>query len=225
MSDGQGWLQIRDRMRDYVARRVSSSADVDDVLQEALVRLARRAAAGAAGAEEEPAPALVLTAAKSAVIDFYRRRAARGALRERAAREPAALSGAGGDPLEVGDFGGFGDFVAPGESGEDSAAVRELAGCLRPFVDELPAPFRAAVSAVDLGGQTQAAAARAEGVPLTTMKSRVQKGRALLRARIEACCAVALDARGRPMEAPAITGGCAPAGTAPGAGSAPSCCR
>jgi len=37
------------------------------------------------------------------------------------------------------------------------------------------------------------------GISLSGMKSRVQRGRAQLRALFEECCVIALDARGRPI--------------------------
>src|SRR4029450_10199170 len=52
------------------------------------------------------------------------------------------------------------DDLAPAGPAEDPfaddprAAQRELAGCLRPLVDQLAEPYRSAVSAVDLGAQT-----------------------------------------------------------------------
>jgi RNA polymerase sigma-70 factor (ECF subfamily) len=43
-------------------------------------------------------------------------------------------------------------------------------------------------------------AAEREGVSLSGMKSRVQRGRRLLRELFEACCEIALDARGKPTD-------------------------
>jgi RNA polymerase sigma-70 factor, ECF subfamily len=43
---------------------------------------------------------------------------------------------------------------------------------------------------------TQVAAAQELGVSLSTMKSRVQRGRAQLREALDRCCAISLDVRG-----------------------------
>jgi RNA polymerase sigma-70 factor (ECF subfamily) len=48
------------------------------------------------------------------------------------------------------------------------------------------------------------------GVSLSGMKSRVQRGRVRLRALLEACCDIALDARGRVMSCERRPGGSAP---------------
>jgi RNA polymerase sigma-70 factor (ECF subfamily) len=57
----------------------------------------------------------------------------------------------------------------------------------------------------------QANAARREGVSLSGMKSRVQRGRRRLAELLGQCCTLTLDARGVPMDyerAPGCAGGC-----------------
>jgi RNA polymerase sigma-70 factor, ECF subfamily len=66
----------------------------------------------------------------------------------------------------------------------------ELAGCLRSLVDQLAEPYRSAVTAVDLGGQTQTDVARRLGLSVSGMKSRVQRGRRQLRRLLTECCRV-----------------------------------
>ena len=53
---------------------------------------------------------------------------------------------------------------------------------------------------IDLEGMPQANAARREGVSVSGMKSRVQRGRRRLAQLLDACCALTLDARGLPMD-------------------------
>ena len=64
---------------------------------------------------------------------------------------------------------------------------------------------------IDLDGMPQAGAARQEGVSLSGMKSRVQRGRRRLAELLGQCCTLTLDARGVPMDyerAPGCAGGC-----------------
>lgn len=81
-----------------------------------------------------------------------------------------------------------------------SDAEEALAACVLPFVDMLDTPYRDALKLTELQGLTQAQAAVLEGVSLSGMKSRVQRGRKLLRSELEACCGVTLDGRGHIME-------------------------
>lgn len=77
----------------------------------------------------------------------------------------------------------------------DDAAFERLAACVRPFAAMLPSPYREAIELVELAGLTQVEAAARLGVPVSTMKSRVQRGRAQLRELLERCCAIEVDAR------------------------------
>lgn len=76
-----------------------------------------------------------------------------------------------------------------------------LVDCVAPFVARLPSPYREAVTLTDLQGLTQQEAADVAGVTLSGMKSRVQRGRRMLRALFEECCQLTIDARGRVIDA------------------------
>lgn len=91
------------------------------------------------------------------------------------------------------------DFADPEEAAE--ADARPLVDCVASFVARLPSPYREAITLTELRGLTQAEAARLEGVTLSGMKSRVQRGRRLLRDMFEECCRLTIDGRGRVIEA------------------------
>jgi len=163
------WREIEDRLRPFVARHVAS-ADVDDVIQDVFVRMQR----GLAGVrDDERFSAWLFQVARSAIADQGRARA-RHPL---AAAEPPEETSAGDD--------------------DDREAFRHLSGCVAMFVARLPSPYREAVTLVELEGQTVREAAALAGVSVSGMKSRVQRGRAQLRALFEQCCDIALDARGK----------------------------
>jgi len=82
------------------------------------------------------------------------------------------------------------------DAGEDRRAEEELAGVLTVFVAALPSPYREAITLTELEGMTQREAAAMLGVTPAAMKSRVLRGRALLRRSLEDCCHIALDVRG-----------------------------
>lgn len=62
----------------------------------------------------------------------------------------------------------------------------------------------------ELEGLTQKQATEMVGISLSGMKSRVQRGRDQLRALLEACCQIGLDARGRVIESEPRPGGPGP---------------
>ena len=87
----------------------------------------------------------------------------------------------------------------PGDE-DPAGAMQELTKCLRPLLVGLPPDQRRAVELIDLDGWSQSRAARSEGVSLSGMKSRVQRGRRRLASLLGECCALTLDARGLPMD-------------------------
>jgi RNA polymerase sigma-70 factor (ECF subfamily) len=99
------------------------------------------------------------------------------------------------------------DVVLLGDE-DQSSVLRELATCLRPLLDGLSPEQRRAVQLTDLDGLTQASAAEREGISVSGMKSRVQRGRHRLAELLGECCALTLDSRGVPMDytAPADCG-------------------
>jgi RNA polymerase sigma-70 factor (ECF subfamily) len=135
--------------------------------------------------DEERFAAWTYQVARSAVVDHLRARA----------RHPPAPGGAGAARKPEAERA-----TAPAEP-DDGIGECELAAYLAPLVARLPSPYREAITLVELEGQTQADAARLTGISLSGMKSRVQRGRRRLRELLDACCTIALDARGKVLSA------------------------
>ena len=157
----------------FIARRVRDRETAEDILQDVMLRIHRHAG------ELEQASAVgawVYQIARNAITDHYRRSAAR----------PERPAGIGLD----------GDEAVEPEP-DENAARTEIASCLKPFLDELPAHHREALVLTELGELSQADAARRLGVSPSGMKSRVQRGRAQLRDMLVACCQISLDRRAR----------------------------
>lgn len=70
--------------------------------------------------------------------------------------------------------------------------VERLAVCLPAMMERLPAIYQEAVRMSELEGLPQQEVARRLGMSLSGAKSRVQRGRHLLRSRVEACCDVVM---------------------------------
>jgi RNA polymerase sigma-70 factor (ECF subfamily) len=173
----QMWREMLAQLRAFVRRRIADPDRADDLVGEILLRIQQNLQSVD---DQERLTHWVFRVARNAVIDEYRR-AGRG--REQLMPRPADW------PVEE---------PAPGE--DPSGVLEELAGCLRPLLDGLPAEQRRAVELIDLDGVPQSQAAQGEGVSLSGMKSRVQRGRRRLAALLGQCCALTLDARGLPMD-------------------------
>ena len=167
------WRDLRRPLLAFITRRVSDADAAEDILQEIMLRIYRW---GSDHTEPESTTAWLYGVARHAIIDHYRRAAAR--------REQPA-----GTYLDL----------HPPESPPDEVPEqvrREVAGCLAPLVAQLPPKYRDAVQLTDLDGLTQAEAAARSGLSPSGMKSRVQRGRHQLRTMLEQCCEIALDPRG-----------------------------
>jgi RNA polymerase sigma-70 factor (ECF subfamily) len=187
------WREVIAQLRAFVRRRIADPDRAEDLVADILLRIHQ--SLGSVDDQERLAH-WVSRVARNAVIDEYRR-AARA--REQLLTTPTDT--AAGEAI---------DAVRP-EPDDASSVLDELSGCLRPLLAGLPAEQRRAVEMIDLDGMPQAGAARQEGVSLSGMKSRVQRGRRRLAQLLGQCCTLTLDARGVPMDygrAPGCTGGC-----------------
>jgi RNA polymerase sigma-70 factor (ECF subfamily) len=164
--------RVATQIRPFVERRVAPP-DVDDVVQEILQRVH-----GGADALDDDTRfvAWLHRVARNVIVDHHRRAGRRAAKHE-------------GFAAEWRD-----------EADEQEDALASLAVFVRAFVDMLPSPYREALRLTEIDGLTMREAAEREAVSLSGMKSRVQRGRRLLRELFEACCEIALDARGRVVE-------------------------
>ena len=176
------WAAFQTRLRGYVSRRVDP-ASVDDVAGDVLLRLVghRQALASA----DNPS-AWVLRVAANAIADHHRRRQSE----QRALDALQAATDAGVDAQD-----GTGGQPAVDEETAGSPAAA-LAGCLLPFIRNLPEPYREALLLTDIGGLSQKAAAERLGLSASGMKSRVQRGRTKLKQALLRCCRVEVDGRG-----------------------------
>lgn len=188
------WREFRARLLAFVARRVTDGHAAEDIVQEIMLRIHRHA-----GSVERTGAmnGWVYQIARNAVIDYYRGAAAR--------RELPAGVAPGDDPPVLGHRAGGGPQVPAGRAdgdqrgpgaGADGDPRAELADCLRPLLAGLPPAYREAIMLTEFDGMTQAAAAERLGLTVSGMKSRVQRGRAMLRQQLTDCCRIEQDRRG-----------------------------
>ena len=75
-----------------------------------------------------------------------------------------------------------------------------LSECMWPFVEQLPEKYRVAVRYCDIEGHTQQEFANHAGISLPGAKSRLQRGRKMLKSLFEACCHIETDKYGNVIE-------------------------
>ena len=169
------WAEVGTSMEQFVRRRINDPHQADDVVAEVMLRIHQNL--GSLD-DHERVTAWVFRIARNAITDHYRRTGRRREVltdvlepdRRRRARTPGSTT--------------------------RTRHLSELASCIRPLVDALPTDYRRALELTDFDGHSQAEAARIEGISLSGMKSRVQRGRRQFATLVKQCCDVTTDSRG-----------------------------
>ena len=157
----------RDELYRFVLKRVGDVAAAEDILQEVWLKACARHASLRHASKLRP---WLYQITRNAIVDHYR------------ARRPSVTA-----PDE---------WLPYSEPAEDHRAQEELARCLVPLLDQLPAIYRQALQLTEFEGVTQREVASRLGLSLSGAKSRVQRARRMLREALVTCCRVELDRRG-----------------------------
>lgn len=164
------WAEFAGRLRAFVARRVPPGIEPDDVVQEVFVRVMRHLPPLR---DAERMESWLFQIARNTLNDVMRARQRRDGRT---------------DSLEI-------DLADQADAGDLRAAEAELAPCLTPMVARLAGSYRQAIELTTVHGLTQAEAATHAGVLGSGMKSRVQRAREQLKAKLLRCCEVDVDRR------------------------------
>ena len=183
------WRELRARLHRFVGRRVENPEDAEDVVQDIFVRMHRNIDALSSA---DRLDAWAFRIARNAIAEHYRSLSRHDVTGEAAAKIIEELAAGGGPSHD---------------------ARAEMARCVAPMVRGLPEHYRRAIELTELEGMTQAAAAERLGLSVPGAKSRVQRGRARLRAMLLRCCEIETDHRGRVIAFQTRAGvGCASCG-------------
>jgi RNA polymerase sigma-70 factor (ECF subfamily) len=165
------WMHLSADLRRFIRRRVFDDHIADDLLQETFLRVHRNIETLQ---QAERLAAWVYQIARNVVHDHYRK---------------------GSDSAVALDHP---ELV--GESGQ----LQPNIGCrgitwLDAMIRLLPDGYREAVQMAEIEGISQQDVADRLGLSLSGAKSRIQRGRAILKNVLEACCFFELDGRGQVM--------------------------
>ena len=168
------WQEYRSSLKAFLCSKISNAADVDDLLQEILIKTHQNLTKVRA---EESIKSWLFQIANHSIIDFYRRNKTFSELnQEEAVSETVWLKA------------------------QERDIKQELSICIEPFIQALDERDGELLTAIDINGESQREYAESLGISYSTLKSRVQKARAQLRSLFDNCCQMQLDRQGNLME-------------------------
>ena len=162
------WSHLSSDLRRFIRRRVPDDHVADDLLQETFVRVHRNIGKLQ---DAERLAAWVYQIARNVVHDYHRR----------ASHSTVALADAENVSAEI---------------HEPRSGCRSITW-LDEMIQSLPDGYRQAVQMAEIEEQSQQNVADRLGLSLSAAKSRIQRGRAMLKDVLQRCCSFELDVRGR----------------------------
>lgn len=160
-------VEMATKVRGFIRRRVRDDVTADDLTQETMLKVYR---SRASLRDDQRLEAWLYRIARTTLIDFYRR------------NRP-------GQELPP-------DLVAETERGADDVTL-VMTRALREFLEQLPVAYREPVRLAEFEGLPLAKIALRLGLSLTAVKSRVRRGRAMLKKRLQDCCRLEFDRLGK----------------------------
>ena len=162
------WSHLSDDLRRFIRRRVADDHTADDLLQETFVLIHQNIHRLV---NADRIAAWVYRIAQNVVLGHYRKSGHRSATLGDA--DPAAVT----------------------------ADSQSRSGCrpdewLDELIRQLPESYREAVQLAEIDGFTQRAVADRLGLSVSGAKSRIQRGRGMLKDALEQCCHFEFDRRG-----------------------------
>jgi RNA polymerase sigma-70 factor (ECF subfamily) len=163
--------QFKDELNAYILRKVHDANDANDILQDSFVKIINNIDKVNQAHNIKPYLYKIVI---HTISDFYRKKSSLVSHEE----------------LEDYDT----------TETLDEPFNRELAQCLRPFIDVLPAIYKDALILSELDNKSQKEIAILLNIPYSSAKSRVQRGRQKLKELLLACCTFEVDVYGNILE-------------------------
>jgi RNA polymerase sigma-70 factor (ECF subfamily) len=164
------WTTLNTPLERFIRSRVPDAQTADDLLQDVYIKIHTHLDGVR---DEERLRAWVYQIARNVIHDYYR------------SHKPT-------DELP--------DALIQVEDDDDEDITEQLAISVRGMIDLLPAEYREALILTEIDGLTQAELAARLGISVSGAKSRVQRGRKLLRALLYECCHFEFDRQGKVID-------------------------
>ena len=161
------WRTYHKQLRSFIQKRVSDPSVADDILQEVFIKIHTRIDSLQ---EHRKIKAWLYQITRNTIIDYYRK----------------------STPMEDTQ-----NLIAELEDENDPSALADIQSCIVPMIKSLPEDYRDALLLTELNGLSQKELAEKLKISYSAAKSRVQRGRNLLKEALTKCCSFEQDSKGR----------------------------
>ena len=161
-------MEFRNQLRAFINKRVSNQEDVEDILQEVFIKAQTNISSLK---ETKQCIPWVYQITRNTIID-YQNKNKKNYLNTQISEEKL-------------------DY-----SVNEAINSEEIIKGLKPFIEALPEKYRDALIAIDLKGVTQKEYSEQQGISLACSKSRVQRGRKMVKDKLTDCCTFYSDVYG-----------------------------
>jgi len=165
--------QFHKTLYSYILTRVRSAEDASDILQEVFIKISLKINSLADG---ERLKSWIFAIVRNTIIDYYRKSANN--------RSTALTDQVINDAID--------------ENDED--ATQGLDKCLKGFIQQLPEEYRLIIIDSEIKGIKQKDLIKKYNLAYSSVRSRVQRGRARLKEMLTRCCKIETDTRGNILE-------------------------
>lgn len=162
------WESFSQRLLYFIKVRVNNENDAEDILQEVFLKIHKNLDSLS---NEAKLPAWIYRITRNSIIDFYRR------------KHSTKVS-----------FQDNNEYLQNKESGK---GIHDIKGCLNSFIKQLPNKYKSAVELSDIKGLKQKEIAEIFNISIPGAKSRVQRGREMIKQHFIDCCKFTLDKKGK----------------------------
>lgn len=155
-------------LKSFVRKHIANEQDAEEITQDVLLKIFN----GANSLKDDSRiHAWIYRITRNAIIDYYRK------------------------ANKCVDFVELKDELEE-KLYEDENSNKEIAGCLKAMIENLPEKYREAILLAELNDLTHKELGELLGISISGAKSRVQRARKMLKGMLTSCCSLEFDGMG-----------------------------
>jgi len=157
------WKDYHLKLYNFVNKRINDPSLSEDMVQEIMIKVNSKLDTLES---TQKLQGWIYQIARNTIIDYYR------------AKKP---------------YEALPQYLASPEVDQIKQARQEISGCLDVLIENLPSDYREAIILSEIEGFTQKEVASKQNISLSGAKSRIQRGRGLLKDMLTTCCTFEMD--------------------------------